>query len=503
MIEFLQDWNERLEQCGCCPMPTCPEPIQLCQSIRFGVVTAGYRQTLLSSDSSSDSDLSCSLHLSKTTGTLYSGIGTTTDVYAVSGGGVVTIEDHPYESRIVGGSLTRNVIEEWSQGWSASVIQCGASSISEELTRCELIGSFSEEERLGYAYGSPQQRKVVTTLTREYSYEDVEGELNPAYSQWEEDFAQWELDHDQWVIDHDQWMIDLADYEETYQEAYDAWVDGGMVGDEPDYNPPNEPEEPAEPYEPVQFWPPCTSKTTISSTLYEVSFVDGEPFSEPVESTEENPNPVVEEFFDVIVRPPTSSTPIETEFGEAVNPSEQLALGVAWARSQMTWDGSSDSSGSNSCEQEAFCKAEFFESVDDCSGEVAGQDVRYGWCIPEEHYGSYYRIEWDEVFFPQGWDDSQDSNPPEPQLTPRAWEWTGAPTYPNESASDSNSSDFFDSSSDERCSPWSPIIQVPDGLSGEVEIRNVRVLCYRSSLGQKFQLYPNFGIYVEPDQSSI
>jgi hypothetical protein len=484
-------------------MPECPGPIQVCQSIGFAVVTAGYKQTLLSSDSSSDLSPEFSLHLSQRTGTSYSGANLTTNVYAKTDGGTVILEDYPYEREIVSGTLLREVVEEWSQGWSASVIQCGASSTSEESTRCEVAGSFSEEERVGYVYGSPQERKIVTTLTREFTYEDVGGDLNPAYAEWEDEFAQWELDHSDWESDHAQWVIDLASYDEGYQEAYDDWVDGGMVGDEPDYNPPNEPEEPAEPNEPVEFWPPCTTKTTISSTLYDVSFVDGEPFSEPSESTEEEPNPFVQEFFGSPVRPRSSSTEIETEFGEAVSPIEQLALGLEWARNQMNWDGVSDSGGSNPCEYEGFCTARFSESVDDWSGLIVGQDIRYGWCVPDDHYGSYYRIEWDEVSFPDGWDDSQDSTPPEPQITPKSWEWTGPPTHPSESSgSDSFSLSLSESSSDERCSPWSPVVRVPEGMDGVTEVRNVRVLCYRSALGEKFQIYPNFGIYVESDQSS-
>jgi hypothetical protein len=32
-IETLDDWNDRLGQCGCCEMPVCPEPIIVCQSV--------------------------------------------------------------------------------------------------------------------------------------------------------------------------------------------------------------------------------------------------------------------------------------------------------------------------------------------------------------------------------------------------------------------------------------------------------------------------------------
>ena len=32
-IDSLEDWNERLSQCGCCPMPECPAPSIECQSV--------------------------------------------------------------------------------------------------------------------------------------------------------------------------------------------------------------------------------------------------------------------------------------------------------------------------------------------------------------------------------------------------------------------------------------------------------------------------------------
>jgi hypothetical protein len=31
-IETLEDWNNKLEQCGCCFMPECPEPVVICEN---------------------------------------------------------------------------------------------------------------------------------------------------------------------------------------------------------------------------------------------------------------------------------------------------------------------------------------------------------------------------------------------------------------------------------------------------------------------------------------
>jgi hypothetical protein len=42
-------------------------------------------------------------------------------------------------------------------------------------------------------------------------------------------------------------------------------------------------------------------------------------------------------------------------------------------------------------------------------------------------------------------------------------------------------------------------VKAPADGEGIVEIRNVRVLCYRSAYGQKFELYESFGVYIEPE----
>lgn len=137
------------------------------------------------------------------------------------------------------------------------------------------------------------------------------------------------------------------------------------------------------------------------------------------------------------------------------------------------------------------------EEIAACVQGIVETRIRYKWCVPPEHLGSYYRIEWDEVFFPEGWDDSTLVDPPDPVVTPKSWEWIG----PAGGVDNSDSNPSNDSA--DRCSPWSLEVKVPADSEGTVEIRNVRVLCYRSSYGQKFQLYPSFGVYVEPAASSV
>ncbi len=133
------------------------------------------------------------------------------------------------------------------------------------------------------------------------------------------------------------------------------------------------------------------------------------------------------------------------------------------------------------------------EPVDACVQGASERWLRYKWCIPATHHGSFYRIEWDEVFFPLGWDDEEDPEPPVPVVTPKSWEWEGPAGGANEVE------EVEENDTDARCSPWSLTVKVPADGEGIVEIRNVRVLCYRSAYGQKFQLYESFGVYIEPE----
>lgn len=133
------------------------------------------------------------------------------------------------------------------------------------------------------------------------------------------------------------------------------------------------------------------------------------------------------------------------------------------------------------------------EEVPDCVQGIAETVFRYKLCVPPEHEGTYFRAEWDEVFYPEGWDDSTDSDPPEPVVTPKSWTWTGPAGGVDNS--DSNPSN----DSDDRCSDWGLEVKIPAGEEGITVIRNMRTSCYESSpYGIKYTLHESFGIYVAP-----
>lgn len=123
---------------------------------------------------------------------------------------------------------------------------------------------------------------------------------------------------------------------------------------------------------------------------------------------------------------------------------------------------------------------------------AAAAFVRYRWRVPPCHPGSWYKIEWDEAFFPQAFLDwleleldPEITPPPDlPTLTPKAWTWTGTALGPCDVADEDNDYDarypiLL------RISPWS-LPMIPPA-PGTMEICNVRVYCYQNPFGSKPQ----------------
>jgi hypothetical protein len=117
------------------------------------------------------------------------------------------------------------------------------------------------------------------------------------------------------------------------------------------------------------------------------------------------------------------------------------------------------------------------------------------------HEGTFFRIDWDEVFYPLGWDAVIDDpeNPgeeipdpaaPVPVLTPKSVEWTGP-------------GDLEDATDATWLTEWSAVVRVPEGEEGTVEVRNVRYSCYRSRAGSKPQVAESFGIEELPEEEPV
>ncbi len=119
------------------------------------------------------------------------------------------------------------------------------------------------------------------------------------------------------------------------------------------------------------------------------------------------------------------------------------------------------------------CESSSLPATVSASASVAM--LRYRWTVPAEHEGTYFKIEWDEIFFPADYD-PDDPESPQPTLEPKSWEWTGG----------------------DRESPWSLPISPPEGELGRMELANVRWICYRSPYGTKPTYSDEFARYTPP-----
>ena len=125
--------------------------------------------------------------------------------------------------------------------------------------------------------------------------------------------------------------------------------------------------------------------------------------------------------------------------------------------------------------------------------------LRYRIEIPPCHPGSWFRLEWDEVFFPEAYvkwfNDASipnielfdpNANPPPalPTITRKSWEWTGNALGDCDNSVPLNSYDFRKTIA-ARMSPWSSVILPPE--NGIIELSNYEMYCYRNDYGTKPQ----------------
>ena len=98
---------------------------------------------------------------------------------------------------------------------------------------------------------------------------------------------------------------------------------------------------------------------------------------------------------------------------------------------------------------------------------------RYRWKIPSGFTGSTFKITWDEVFFPEGYD-PDDPNSPQPSPVARdlTTTWSG-PGTPDDEAS-------------WLASGWRAVN--PPDQPGETRVVNIRFECYTSPYGKKPQV---------------
>lgn len=121
-----------------------------------------------------------------------------------------------------------------------------------------------------------------------------------------------------------------------------------------------------------------------------------------------------------------------------------------------------------------------FTFPDDANGEVCAASLdctyitktRYRWVVPDTWTGSYFKVTWDILEEPVGWDDETPTVDRSFFLTDQTWEWTG-PGDPEDA--------------DSWKSGWYEIAPPED--PGERRVVNIRFECYRCPLfGNKPQV---------------
>jgi hypothetical protein len=227
---------------------------------------------------------------------------------------------------------------------------------------------------------------------------------------------------------------------------------------------------------------------------------------------------------------------IYNEYGGKLNCSSMTDGLAALAETLWPTDDPSDTESLEGTDLDATLQSSCGAMFECRPCEVGrAQRFRYRWTVPLCHPGSYYRIDWDEVFFPQAYldwleaaeayDPNPEStsesellptgiepfdpnvNPPPvlPTITPKSWTWTGEALGDCEDW-DSNYSDSSDPVANDlirreamtsRTSSWSNTVYVP--APGITEVRNVRVRCYDNPFGTVAQPVADANAIYDPD----
>lgn len=140
--------------------------------------------------------------------------------------------------------------------------------------------------------------------------------------------------------------------------------------------------------------------------------------------------------------------------------------------------------------------------------EMSLSKLRYKWIVPPCHTGSYFKIQWQEIFFPKAYLDwynealafvdptggedilndgitffDPNANPPPelPVITAKEWEWEGLNLG---ECDNTETNDYqYRLALESRKSPWSNIVICPS--EGVIQIHNIQIYCYRSPFGNK------------------
>jgi hypothetical protein len=164
-IETLADWKARLEMCGCCEMPVCPEPVMVCESMNLSIVLSGGFQDP-DYPPGGDFDLALWQTNKKRTTEYACNLAVDEDTTDGSGGGVHTIGS---------GSFTAVHVETYDEVWDKGGCSAFSNTVTETYSG---DGSFTVEEQVEFACGGVWTKKKLTFTETVFTY--VGGDANPS-----------------------------------------------------------------------------------------------------------------------------------------------------------------------------------------------------------------------------------------------------------------------------------------------------------------------------------
>jgi hypothetical protein len=114
MIETLDDWNDKLEQCGCCEMPECPAPIRVCE-VKYAETTYEDTWDGITYDA---------------TGNVYAGDALEYQAFHPAFTGGVPGEEVPIIYRKYTNTYEEELIPDWTEDIPEDFIECTATVLT-------------------------------------------------------------------------------------------------------------------------------------------------------------------------------------------------------------------------------------------------------------------------------------------------------------------------------------------------------------------------------------
>jgi len=249
----------------CCPMPSCPPPVKECQSIYGSAEPKGF----FDYDPDPDAD-HWPIYLRKFYKVSAAHSKTLNGSYELPSGTVeyVAETDDLDVERIFG--------EEFNQNYRAHLQMGDCVDFLEEYTLiCEYVGTQIINKFFHVNLGSEpdgSNPRIVILKSQESRSEvvDLSGELNPAYTEWQDETVAYEADVIAWEQENEAYISAFQSWTVEMQN----WIDNGEAGDAPE-EPDALREPPERPTEPVEFFPPCTFVIKNTDKLYTYDYTPG------------------------------------------------------------------------------------------------------------------------------------------------------------------------------------------------------------------------------------